>query len=424
MSKFRVLDTDNKTNSIYIQGSRATDTNNDISSVIFQNYDNDTKMTYDMAAIAVRDHFGDTSNNGIGDLIIKTNANGSSNMNERMRITYQGDVLMNTIVPRGKLTVDGNIFTSCNMIANVYLASSNDSTTKPSYSWNEDQSVGMYHASNNAIGFVTKNIERMRIDGNGAMNIAGNVISRSNITVYGTQSNFHNVCFSSNAIMLGSVTNAIGVPPTIGNLLNIRLLSSGTSYTPSAGTKRIVMHIQGGGGGGGGTNNVSNRFGGGGGAGGYGYVFINNTSDASSYTYSIGSGGTSALSTNGGTGGTTSITINGVTYSVSGGSGGSLGNSTNVVPGGAGGDIVSGNYLYSVKGDAGAPTINSFGFSGRGATSKYGSGGAEITSITPGNGNAGQNYGSGGSGGGNGNMGSNRSGGAGAPGVIVIEEYT
>jgi len=312
MSRFRVFDIDNKTNSIYIQGSRATDTSNDIASIIFQNYDNDTKQTYDMAGISIRDHFGDTSNNGLGDLILKTN------QEERLRITYQGDVL----IP-GNLMVNGSL--------------------------------------------------------------------------------------------VGAATG--------GSLINIRVLTSGTSYTPSPGTKKIVLHVQGAGGaGGGGSNIYSSTYGAGGGAGGYGCVFLSNISDTTSYSYSIGAGGTAEIASAGGNGEPTSIYINGEMYSMGGGFGGNAGVS-GISLGGLGGDVLSGAFSYAVKGTSGGIGVSLIGYSGRGANSKYGSGGSEVTSVDIRNGNPGENYGAGGSGGGNGDIGASYAGGRGAPGIIVVEEY-
>lgn len=43
------------------------------------------------------------------------------------------------------------------------LGPSNDSVTIPSHSWKEDSNTGMFHASNDAIGFTTNGNERMRI---------------------------------------------------------------------------------------------------------------------------------------------------------------------------------------------------------------------------------------------------------------------
>ena len=46
MTVFRTTNTDNTTSYIYIQGARSADTMNDISGVIFTNYDDDDHISY------------------------------------------------------------------------------------------------------------------------------------------------------------------------------------------------------------------------------------------------------------------------------------------------------------------------------------------------------------------------------------------
>ena len=114
-----------------------------------------------------------------------------------------------------------------------------------------------------------------------------------------------------------------------------RVLLTGTTYTPTAGTNFIECILVGGGGAGGGaaiSNTASLKSaGGGGGTGGITYFtsFIN---ESITYTYLIGNGGTAiatgSLSTStasankGGDGGSTSITISSTTYNANGGTGG------------------------------------------------------------------------------------------------------
>jgi hypothetical protein len=91
-SMFRVSQSNNRENSILIQGAYATDKTKDIAGVVLQNFDNDTRTSYNMAKIAVRDAFGDTACNGMGDLIFKTNPDGGVELLERFRVTYDGRV--------------------------------------------------------------------------------------------------------------------------------------------------------------------------------------------------------------------------------------------------------------------------------------------------------------------------------------------
>ena len=60
MTVFRTTNTDNTTSYIYIQGARSADTMNDISGVIFTNYDDDDHIKYHMASITLKDHYGNT----------------------------------------------------------------------------------------------------------------------------------------------------------------------------------------------------------------------------------------------------------------------------------------------------------------------------------------------------------------------------
>jgi hypothetical protein len=87
----RVRDKDNKANIICVQGAFSRGTSNDITGVTFQNYDDDSKQTYNIASITARDAFGSAEVNGIGELLFQTNTTGS-NMTEKMRIKHNGQV--------------------------------------------------------------------------------------------------------------------------------------------------------------------------------------------------------------------------------------------------------------------------------------------------------------------------------------------
>jgi hypothetical protein len=224
---------------------------------------------------------------------------------------------------------------------------------------------------------------------------------------------------------------------SMSSVNNMQVITTTGTYTPSAGTKSILVRMVGGGGGGGGvagTNHVANDdalAAGGGGAGGYCEYFI--SSVAASYPVTVGAAGAGAAPGNnaGGSGG--SSIFNGVT--AGGGSGGS-GSGALTGPffnaGGAGGTAVGGT--ANIPGNSGANgviLVNS-AFSatipGAGGSTPLGSGGIApnvINNVTAGL--SGTGYGSGGSGADSnwqsaGDNGAG-SGGSGAPGVIIIYEY-
>lgn len=118
---FRVSRTDNTENSIFIQGARARSNLADIAGIMFQNYDADTATTYNMVKISMQDHFGNETHNGAGDLVIKTNIDGTS-LAEQMRVRCDGNVGIGTDSPDHKLTVSGTVACS-NVMENGVLLS-------------------------------------------------------------------------------------------------------------------------------------------------------------------------------------------------------------------------------------------------------------------------------------------------------------
>ena len=105
---FRLLDKNDKENVIRIQGVQRS--NAVVASIMFQNYDRDTSNTYNMAAISCYDYAADETNNGMGDIILRTNPNGGSNVIERLRVHHDGTVTIGSNVSyNAKLNVDGDI---------------------------------------------------------------------------------------------------------------------------------------------------------------------------------------------------------------------------------------------------------------------------------------------------------------------------
>lgn len=91
-----------------IKGAMAQNTTSNISTILFQNYDNDVAKLYNMASIAMYDSFGDSNSNGFGSLKIST-ANGSNNLMPWLYIKHNGNVGINTSNPTTNLDVNGTI---------------------------------------------------------------------------------------------------------------------------------------------------------------------------------------------------------------------------------------------------------------------------------------------------------------------------
>lgn len=214
-------------------------------------------------------------------------------------------------------------------------------------------------------------------------------------------------------------------------LINIRFLTSGTTYTPTAGTTRAVIHLLGGGGGGGGTTGINSGSGAGAGGGAGGYVIEHLTGVTGTYAYTIGAAGTAGAATSGtgGTGGATTFVNGGTTFTASGGVGGlgaaAVTTATATVPvqGGLGGAASNGDVNASGEGGAiGMHFTAATSVSGKGGTSELGAGGRQLISTTSQAGTAGAGFGAGGGGGvSSGNT--NAAGGAGSAGIIIIYEY-
>lgn len=204
---------------------------------------------------------------------------------------------------------------------------------------------------------------------------------------------------------------------TPGRLLNVRTFTASATYTPTTGTKAIKVTLTGGGGGGGGcqATTTSNTFsGGGGGAGATVIAWI--TSPASSYSVTIGAGGAGGVGAAAGSAGGNSV-FGSLT---AGGGGGASRTSANNTPGGNGGTATGG--IVNIRGGDGSDGQTGIYFvTGNGGASFWGGGGR----AGAGGGLVAKAAGSGGGGaydmGLNGNS---YTGGAGAAGIVMIEEYS
>lgn len=207
-----------------------------------------------------------------------------------------------------------------------------------------------------------------------------------------------------------------------GRLLGVQVFTSSGTYTPTPGTKSIVVECLGAGGGGGGANPAgAGQVSAGGHGGGGAYAKGRFTAGFEGLAVTIGNGG--ALGGVGGLGGTTSL---GSLISASGGAGGGAGvpftpPGSSGAAGGGGVNITGGNIVSSVGHMSQATIAITTGtiFNVQGAPSKYGPGpngafGNGVTATTKGTGGTGALAGS---------STGPFNGGAGAPGILIIWEY-
>lgn len=214
-----------------------------------------------------------------------------------------------------------------------------------------------------------------------------------------------------------------------GRLLNTQSFVANATYTPTPGTRSIVVEMCGGGGGGGGVGPTgAGQFalsvGGFAGA----YCKARFTSGFAGLAVTIGAAGAagSAVGGNGGAGGTSTF---GTLITCSGGVGGAGGAAAAfaasvATPAGAQSSASSSGALYSVRGGLPSPSVAISAtamFGGAGGASFFGQGGN--TSQLNGNGNGSSNRGTGGSGVASGASEAGFTGGPGQIGVCTIWEY-
>jgi hypothetical protein len=217
-----------------------------------------------------------------------------------------------------------------------------------------------------------------------------------------------------------------------GAYIQTQRLASGTSFTVSASTRKIRYRMVGAGGGGAGADTaaVSASGGSGGGTGAYAEGEFDVTPGAS-YSYAIGALGTGgAAGANGSNGGSTTLTVGATTVTCPGGTGGIImtpGTNAAVNRGGLRGALAT-NGGFNTPGNAGGMGFRFDGtnaLGGHGGISPLGAGAGQETG-TPGVGNA-AHPNSAGSGGGGAlveNGSAAVAGGDGAPGLIIIDEYS
>lgn len=211
---------------------------------------------------------------------------------------------------------------------------------------------------------------------------------------------------------------------TSWKLARIRYLTSGTTYTPTAGTKAFLVEGVGPGGGGGGVSGgVANAaVAGGGAAGGRFRKFY--SSVAASYAYVIGTFGAGGTAGANNGSAATATTFDGMSSGAAAGGNGRAAGTTATTTAGGDGVTPTGGDL-NIPGQSGFPGTM-FGTasadqvrSGQGGSGPYGAGGGAVSNTA---GAAGTGYGAGGSGAStNGNT--SRAGGDGSPGLIIVWEF-
>jgi hypothetical protein len=216
----------------------------------------------------------------------------------------------------------------------------------------------------------------------------------------------------------------IGSQP-IGTLINIQTLTVTGVYTPTAGTSRVIVNLQGPGGGGAGavaTTSAQTSAAGGGGAGGFCSAFL--ASGFSGVTVTLPGGGAGGAT---GTGGTAPPAATfGAIMTANGGQGGAVaaGTPNSFGVGGAGGTAAGGT--LNIQGAQGGLTDanQSFGLyhTVQGGNSIYGQGGIAVASGS--NGANATGFGAGGGGTISAPSAAGVSGGAGSQSLCVIYEYT
>jgi len=178
---------------------------------------------------------------------------------------------------------------------------------------------------------------------------------------------------------------------------SVQTFTSSGTWTRPSGITKVIMYVTGGGGNGGGSTGDFFYAGSGGGAGGTAIKFLD-VSSISSSTITVGAaGGASSWAD-----GTNTIT----------GNGGAIGGNSSATPGTGG--TATGGDINLTGGDGEKRISNSGG--GQGGSSYWGGTDSHPASGTP---SAATTYGTGGSA----SSGGDAAGGAGAPGIVYVQEY-
>jgi hypothetical protein len=260
---------------------------------IINNYSHDNSdegITYDYSSYgviannAVIHNTGGTGGIGV-DRTVYTSITGNLIKDN----TVAGIAVNNQVGTSDHGAITGNTFVNNGTTAHVYFHTCTGAGTPIAACTGAYQTVA-WAASGNTMDSLAKAVV---IDaGSNNNNVTGNTFSgASNYTDNGSSDHF-------------TANDITGAP---GQLLNVQVLTSTGTYTPTSGTGSVIVELQADGGGGGGTAATStgqSAAAGGGGAGSYAKVRL--TSGFSGVTVTLPSGGAGATAgNNGGTAGTT-----------------------------------------------------------------------------------------------------------------------
>jgi hypothetical protein len=205
-------------------------------------------------------------------------------------------------------------------------------------------------------------------------------------------------------------------------------LTSGTSITHPTGTRIIRVRGVGGGGAGGGCASGAGAMGGMGGSGTYGEKWYTLATLTSAYV--VGAAGAANSAAAGDAGGDSTFTHDGVVLTLPGGNGGATvaaGSTVSDANGGSNAGVAT-NADFEINGQRGAHTTRlsaSEVFNiGPGGSNPLGSGAGSVSSSGAVQGFAATGYGAGGGGSYNAAVLVDRPGGAGTPGIWLVEEYS
>jgi len=126
--------------------------------------------------------------------------------------TSNNNLGISTAAPVEKLDVTGKIQSSMQ-----FLSTQNDSADAPSYSFTGNSNTGMFHAALDQLAFSTTGVERLRVDAQGnigigltnpseQLDVQGNTILRSNVTVLGKLTVSNVTYITSNVFIYSSET--------------------------------------------------------------------------------------------------------------------------------------------------------------------------------------------------------------------------
>lgn len=265
-------------------------------------------------------------------------------------------------------------------------------------------------------------------------NTGGIVYSTITTSVYSAPNTIITVSNTSGVLDSGLSQVYYGVisiqdSSVIGLLLNVRTFIANATYTPTPGTTSVIVEVLGGGGAGGGTpvtGAATVSVGGGGGAGGYAKSRL--TSGFAGVAIVVGTAGGAVAGAAGGNG---TISSFGGGIAANGGNGGAAAVAAAVGSGAGavGGTGVGGNLLNIQGGRGFAGIFNSAStiyLSGSGADSLFGTGGVATPGTTgsASTGSGAVGFGSGGGGAATAFSSGVVAGGNGAPGLVIVSEYT